>query len=123
MRKIILVFGLFLSLVACSRPTPGLEEVTNVPESIQEHVNPQYRLQSIRAEDGGSYLVLHSTGDVTADITINEKSVRIEFVETNVLGEDAAVSQYTYYLYLEGEDNILEVFVNDEPCPFDSSVL
>ncbi len=90
-RKIILVFALFLSLVACSKPSQGLEKVTNVPDSIQEHVNYQHRLQSVRDKDGGSYLVFHSNGEATVDFTIDGKMVRIQFTETNVMDDGVAV--------------------------------
>ena len=123
LKKIILVFTLFLTLVACSKPTPGLEEVTKVPKDIQEQVNPEYRLQSIWSEDGGSYIIFQSTGDVEADIQIDGKSVRIQFEETNTKDASFGIQQYTYYLYLEGEDNFLEVYVNDESMPFNTIVL
>lgn len=122
-RKIILVFALFLSLVACSKPSQGLEKVTNVPDSIQEHVNYQHRLQSVRDKDGGSYLVFHSNGEVTVDFTIDGKMVRIQFTETNVMDDGVAVVPHAYYLYLKGDDHLLEVTVNGEPLPFDSIVL
>ncbi len=122
-RKIILVFALFLSLVACSKPSQGLEKVTNVPDSIQEHVNYQHRLQSVRDKDGGSYLVFHSNGEATVDFTIDGKMVRIQFTETNVMDDGVAVVPHAYYLYLKGDDYLLEVTVNGEPLPFDSIVL
>lgn len=123
MKKIILIFTLFLTLVACSKPTPGLEKVTKVPKGIQEHVNPKYRLQSIWSDEGGSYIIFQSTGDVEADIQIDGKDVRIQFEETNTKDASFGIQQYTYYLYLESEDNILDVYVNDESIPFNMLVL
>lgn len=121
--KMILIVLLFFTLVACSKPTPGLEEVTNVPEDIQEYVNSEYRLQSVRDDAAGSYIIFHSTGNVAEDMIMDGENVQIHFTETPVEDEEAAIKQYTYYLNLEGEGHVLEVFVNDESIPFDESVL
>lgn len=123
MKKIMLIFTLFLTLVACSKPTPALEKVTKVPKDIQETVNPEYRLQSVQSDETGSYIIFQSTGDVEADIQIDGKDVRIQFEETNTRDARLGMTQYTYYLYLEGEDNHLSVYVNGESIPFDSIVL
>lgn len=74
-------------------------------------------------KEGGSYIIFQSTGDVEADIQIDGKSVRIQFEETNTKDASFGIQQYTYYLYLEGEDNFLEVYVNDESMPFNTIVL
>ena len=123
MKKIMLIFTLFLTLVACSKPTPALEKVTKVPKDIQETINPEYRLQSVQSDETGSYIIFQSTGDVEADIQIDGKDVRIQFEETNTRDARLGMTQYTYYLYLEGEDNRLSVYVNGESIPFDSIVL
>lgn len=114
------IFGLvFMSAIlsACNSSTLSLSEVENVPDDIQESVNFDVQLQFIMDGNNNYYVVLHSSGDVTADVESEGDTVIVKLDETNL--EDDVVMQNTFYLTTAQENHELNIKLNGEPTSID----
>lgn len=114
------IFGLvFMSAIlsACNSSTLSLSEVENVPDDIQDSVNFDVQLQFIVDGNNNYYVVLHSSGDVTADVESEGDTVIVKLDETNL--EDDVVMQNTFYLTTAQENHELNIELNGEPTSID----
>ncbi len=114
------IFGLvFMSAIlsACNSSTLSLSEVENVPDDIQDSVNFDVQLQFIMDGNNNYYVVLHSSGDVTADVESEGDTVIVKLDETNL--EDDVVMQNTFYLTTAQENHELNIELNGEPTSID----
>lgn len=128
MKKILLTFLLTLFLASCGNPEAGIKEVESVPEDIHSllHELPNavfqespedLRLISFNADENGSYIVFHSSGQVEAHTETEGDTLIIHLTETET--DDDSVTQYSYYLTTGEEHDTIQVLVNNEPIPFD----
>lgn len=114
------IFGLvFMSAIlsACNSSTLSLSEVENVPDDIQDSVNFDVQLQFIMDGNNNYYVVLHSSGDVAADVESEGDTVIVKLDETNL--EDDVVMQNTFYLTTAQENHELNIELNGEPTSID----
>jgi thioredoxin-related protein len=114
----VLVFLVFLILLACNSSKLSFSEIENVPNNVQDKIDFNYKLQSINVGGKGYYIVFHSSGDVKADVETQGETVTIKFNETNL--QDGIVKQYTFYLKTDPEHDEINVLVNGESMPFDN---
>ncbi|CEG27192.1 hypothetical protein [Bacillus sp. B-jedd] len=118
MKKVLgIAIALIILLSACSTSTLSFKEVDRVPKSVQENINPNYKLQSIRDGKKGSYIIFHSRGDVESKLVPQGNKVVIKFKVLN--GDDNSIKRYVYYLTTESKHDVLEVLVNGKSIPFD----
>nr|WP_106782893.1 lipoprotein [Lysinibacillus timonensis] len=119
MKKLfILVFIAVLILSACNPTTLTFREIENVPKSVQEKIDPKYKLQLINEGEEGSYLIFHSNGDVETAIETEGTTLIIKFnVEANP--QDTVVKQHTYYYTTGPKLDTIDIFVNGQSTPID----
>lgn len=104
-------------LSACNSSTLSLSEVEDVPDEIQDSVNFDVQLQFIMDGNNNYYVVLHSSGDVAADVESEGDTVIVKLDETNL--EDDVVMQNTFYLTTAQENHELNIELNGEPTSID----
>lgn len=114
----VLVIMLMVLLSACNSPTFSFTEVKNVPNTIQNNINPDFKLESFNEGEKGSYIVFHSSGDVKAVAESIGHIATIKFTVSNLKDED--VKQHVYYLTTGPEHDSIEVLVNGESTPIDN---
>ncbi len=110
---------IFMSAIlsACNSSTLSLSEVEDVPDEIQDSVNFDVQLQFIMDGNNNYYVVLHSSGDVAADVESEGDTVIVKLDETNL--EDDVVMQNTFYLTTAQENHELNIELNGEPTSID----
>lgn len=118
MRKLIVLFVMAVfMLVACQSDDSGLTEIQNIPDQVQEHIDPTLQLQSINEEDG-MYIVFHASGDVLAKLDKQEDTV---ILKINVNGnEKGTVKQHVYYVTTGTDHGTIDVLVDGKSKAFDS---
>ena len=97
--------------------TLSFSEIENVPDHVQDKVDPSLTLQSITNEAEGKYIIFHSSGNVKSDLDIQGDTVTIQF---NVTNQGDVVKQHTYYFTSDPKHDVLDVTVNGESIPFDN---
>lgn len=113
----IFVFLVSSILSACNSSTLSFSEIENVPDHVQDKVDPSLTLQSITNEAEGKYIIFHSSGNVKSDLDIQGDTVTIQF---NVTNQGDVVKQHTYYFTSDPKHDVLDVTVNGESIPFDN---
>ncbi|WP_342567740.1 peptidylprolyl isomerase [Psychrobacillus sp. FSL K6-4046] len=120
--KKLFVLGLLVSsiLSACSSSTLSFSEIENVPDHVQDKVDPNLTLQSITNDAEGKYIIFHSSGNVKSDLETKGDTVTIKFNVTNL---DDVVKQHTYYFTSDPKHDVLDVTLNGESIPFDNATI
>ena len=113
----VFVFLVSSILSACNSSTLTFSEIENVPDHVQDKVDPSLTLQSITNEAEGKYIIFHSSGNVKSDLDIQGDTVTIQF---NVTNQGDVVKQHTYYFTSDPKHDVLDVTVNGESIPFDN---
>ena len=108
-------------LTACNSSELSFSKIENVPNVVQENVDPNLTLQSITDEGKGYYIVLHSMGEVEAKLETEGDTLIINFDVTNVEGDK--VNQNTFYLTTAPEHKAIDVHVNGTSIPFDNMTI
>lgn len=120
-RIYISILFIILVLTGCDSPPEGLSEVKNVPDNIQEIVDPDLTLQIIADDDKGYYIIFYSSGEVAADTEIQDDTLLIKLTESNL--KEGNLKQYTYYLSSNPSYDTIDVFVNEYSTAFDNITL
>lgn len=110
-----------LFLTGCDLSQEGFSEIENLPNNVQEIVDPEMRLQAITDDGKGYYIVFHSSGEVETEVEIQEDTMLIKLNESNL--QDDNTKQHTYYLSTAPEFEVMEVYVNGFSTHFDSITL
>ncbi|MGG4170074.1 hypothetical protein ABEW00_21735 [Rossellomorea vietnamensis] len=125
MKKIVgITIFVFLFLTACNSPstndpsTLSFSEIKNVPDDVQNEIEPEYTLQLLDEGEKGSYIVFQSSGDVETDVALKEDTVTIKFNTTD--SKENAVEQHVYYLTRDQGQDVIHVLVDGEPAVFDN---
>ncbi|SFC01575.1 hypothetical protein SAMN04488102_102204 [Alkalibacterium subtropicum] len=119
-----LIFSLLfvvLVLTGCNLSQEGFSEIENLPNKVQETVDPEIRLQAITDEGKGYYIVFHSSGEVETEVEVQEETMLINLTESNL--QEDNIKQHTYYLATTPKFKMMEVFVNGVSTPFDNITL
>ncbi|MDX8342192.1 hypothetical protein [Rossellomorea sp. YZS02] len=123
MKKIVGITILMLSiLTACNSSkdssTLSFSKVKNVPDEVQNKIEPVYTLQLMDEGEKGSYIVFQSSGEVDADVESKDDTVTIMFSTSNAQKNE--VKQQVYYLTRDQGQDVIHVLVDGEPAVFDS---
>ena len=122
MKKILLSLFLIISiLTSCNTSELSFSEIENVPNDVQEKVDPNLTLQSINDKGKGYYIVYNNSGEVEAKLETEGDTLIINFDVTNVEGDN--VKQNTFYLTTAPEQKVLDVHVNGTSIPFDNMTI
>lgn len=113
---ILLVVAVFM-LTACQSDDSSLAVIENVPNHVQEHIDPTLQLQSINVKDG-KYIVFHASGDVVAKLDAVDDTVIVK-IDVNGNREGAA-KQYVYYLATGVNHGTIDVHIDGKSKAFDS---
>ncbi|MCR8848481.1 hypothetical protein NQ095_08715 [Rossellomorea sp. SC111] len=123
MRKIVGFAILVLSiLTACSSSKDSsslsFSKIKNVPDNVQDKIEPEYTLQLMDEGEKGSYIVFQSNGEVETDVEAKDDTVTIKFSTSDSKGGHG--EQHVYYLTRDQEQDVIHVLVDGEPAVFDS---
>lgn len=111
----ILFFALILA--ACNSSELSISKIQNVPNNVQEIINPDYTLQLINDGENMSYIVFYSKGTVTTDLETKDDTL---IVKLDSINEDSnELKQFVYKLTLDPEHDTINVLVNGQSTPFD----
>ncbi|MBP3950252.1 peptidylprolyl isomerase [Bacillus suaedae] len=116
-KMFVFVFLVVLMLSACNSSKLSFSEIENVPNHVQDKVDPNLKLQSITDGGNGYYIIFHSNGDVETDLETKGDTVTIKF-NVNNLQDD--VKQNTFYLTTDQEHDFIDILVNGVSTPFDN---
>lgn len=120
-KRLISIVFMLLVLTGCNLSQEGFSEIENLPNNVQEIVDPEMRLQAITDEGKGYYIVFHSSGEVETEVEVQEETMLINLTESNL--QEDNIKQHTYYLATTPEFEVMEVFVNGVSTPFDNITL
>ena len=123
MKRIVGLAILVISiLTACSSSkdssTLSFSKVKNVPDDVQDKIEPEYTLQMMDEGEKGSYIVFQSSGEVETDVEPKDDAVTIKFSTSD--SQENAVEQHVYYLTRDKWQDVIHVLVDGEPAVFDS---
>lgn len=123
MKKIVGIIIFMLSiLTACNSSkdlsTLSFSKVKNVPDEVQNKIEPEYTLQLMDEGEKGSYIVFQSSGEVEAYVESKGDTVTIMFSTSNAQKNE--VKQNVYYLTRDQGQDVIHVLVDGEPAVFDS---
>ncbi|MEL3962326.1 peptidylprolyl isomerase [Lysinibacillus endophyticus] len=118
MKKRLFVFFVILMVFGCDSSTLSLKEIKNVPNSVQEIVDSNLKLQLISDGGKGFYIVIYSKGDIETNLETKGKDLIIKIDETNL--DDTVIKQKTFYLTTDAKHDSIDVLVNGISTPFDN---
>ena len=117
MKKILaILFIALFALTACQSEKLNLTEVNDVPKAVQEHINPDVKLQAIH-DDEGTYIVFNSGGNVKAKLDTEEDVAIVKFDVKS--SKDSPVKQYIYYLTTGENHGAIDIHVDGKSTSFD----
>ena len=120
MKKII-VCALFAMLIlsACQSSKLSFSVIENIPPKIEEHIDSNLTLQSIKEDTKGYYIIFHSHGEIETTLDPQDNVITIIFNERNPQDED--IKMNVYYLTTDSTHDTIHVLVNGEEMPFDDA--
>ncbi|SCX61872.1 hypothetical protein [Lysinibacillus fusiformis] len=96
---------------------PKIQELTIVPDHIQQHIIAQERIQLLYEDDMTYYLVMFSKGNVLASVAANEDRLVIHFKEGSEHKKEA--QPYVYAINKNPELTIIELYINGKSMAID----
>ena len=107
-------------LTACNSSELSITEIQNIPNKVQENINPDYQLQWINNIDkNASYIIFQSTDNVTADLEVVDNILNIKLDSTGQKNNE--LKMYVYKLNRgDAEFDTINVKVNGQDTPIDS---
>ncbi|MDM5349753.1 MULTISPECIES: hypothetical protein [Lysinibacillus] len=96
---------------------PKIQELTIVPDHIQQHIIATDRIQLLYEDDVTYYLVMFSKGNVLASVAANENRLVIHFKEGSEQKKEAL--PYVYAINKSAELTIIELYINGKSMPID----
>ncbi|MFI2130345.1 hypothetical protein [Lysinibacillus fusiformis] len=96
---------------------PKIQELTIVPDHIQQHIIAKDRIQLLYEDDVTYYLVMFSKGNVLASVAANEDRLVIHFKEGSEQKKEA--QPYVYAINKSPELTIIELYINGKSMPID----
>ncbi|MER2037675.1 MAG: peptidylprolyl isomerase [Solibacillus sp.] len=119
MRRILFLglLTLFL-LTGCNSSTLSFSEIENVPKNVQSTINTDNTLQLIYKDEKSYYVVFHSSGIVTGNVVLTNRTLTIQF---EVQDEDKhPLKQHVYILERDPVQEMIAVTVNGKSTHFDN---
>ena len=123
MKRLLLSFIFFLAinLTACQSSTLSISEVKEVPNNVQEMINPNHTLQLVNEDEDAYFIVFQSKGTYTIDLETEDNKVLVKLDEVNQ--QDDILKQHVYKLTLAPEHDTIGVYINGNHIPFDNVIL
>lgn len=108
-------------LAACTSSQLSISELENVPNKVQDVINSDSTLQMITSGEKYTYIVFHSTEEISVELEVTENILNIKFNTTNQ--GKTKLKQYVYQLNRgDSEHDTINVLVNEENVPFDGGM-
>lgn len=108
-------------LAACNSLQLGISELESVPSKVQDVINSDSTLQMITSGEKNTYIVFHSSEEVSVELEVTENILNIKFNTTN--RGNTELKQYVYQLHRgNSEHDTINVLVNGENDPFDGGM-
>ena len=106
--------------MSCNSSELSITEIQNIPNKVQENINPDYHLQWINNIDkNASYIIFQSIDDVTADLEVVDNILNIKLVSTDQKNNE--LKMYVYKLNRgDAEFDTITVKVNEQDTPIDN---
>lgn len=118
-KRLVLILFTFIFFTACtSTPVSEISEIESLPDTFQDRVDPDLTLQLFNDDGEGHYIVFHSSGEVEADVDVQDDTLLINLTETPLDSE--AVFQHTFYLTTSPDVEEIDVLINGETMSFDN---
>ncbi|MBM7663641.1 hypothetical protein JOC25_000097 [Solibacillus kalamii] len=108
-------------LAACNSSQLSISELESVPSKVQDVINSGSTLQMITSGEKNTYIVFHSTEEVSVELEVTENILNIKFNTTN--RGNTELKQYVYQLHRgNSEHDAINALVNEENAPFDGGM-
>ena len=98
----------------------SITEIQNIPNKVQENINPDYQLQWINNIDkNASYIIFQSIDNVTPDFEVVNNILNIKLDSTDQKNNE--LKMYVYKLNRgDAEFDTITVKVNGQDTPIDN---
>ncbi|WP_418302729.1 hypothetical protein [Lysinibacillus fusiformis] len=97
--------------------SPKIQELTIVPDHIQQHIIAKDRIQLLYEDNVTYYLVMFSKGNVLASVAAHGDRLVIQFKEGSEQKKEA--QPYVYAITKSQELKIIELYFNGKSIPID----
>ena len=120
MKKLCCLIVFTFILTACNSSEMSITEIQNIPNKVQENINPDYQLQWINNIDkNASYIIFQSIDNVTPDLEVVDNILNIKLDSTDQKNNE--LKMYVYKLNRgDAEFDTINVKVNGQDTPLDS---
>lgn len=113
----LILFSIFLT--ACNSSELNITEIQNIPNKVQERINPDYTLQLIYEGEENTYIIFQSTETVTAELDVEDNILNIKLDS-----EEPRHNELKMYVYKitrgDSEYDSINVQVNGQDTPLDN---
>lgn len=119
MKKIMLLIFIIAILAACNSDDSILSfsEIENVPDSLDQLIDPHEPLQLIYEDEHIAYVIYQSAGIPITDIEEQGDTIKILLNEAD--GSSVPIEPHVYKLTLDDHHDVIEVFINGKSTAFD----